>query len=520
MTITPPPITALLYGVVWTLKKGHAIYTGCSGEGPKKMDRQDGTDIPIIPECDNNNDDDEASEDANEPSFFHTEYQWNTVEISYDFQSDKNDPLVGFEIHARVYSVRRTIQQGEIGEDQEVYEFVEWVPYRVTNARLRSRDPNKGSTWVYPDDYDVDVDANHPTQYGGVILFEDNTPVDKEADTKFEMGINSGQDEDGFVYWTDTNGSQQRTLSAYTYTDVFDKAEFSFIPRNTYENKKVGDGETFISYPYFPDVKDPNNLAAPIYPMNAITSFIPDPRESLTVTYIAELDIEILDEDGDVLTGTVMNPKVTIQQTVEQETTDYIKQLEDLQNLCQFSNPGGWKVDELSPNYNYDYPYTIVSNDEPTEREDDKNNEPLQRGDIWFRPDTDFEGEGERLTWSVADIPERVTIVNPGTNYRNSKGVLAIKLYQMDDSFDKDLYPNGRPPRGYENIDLGHAVGLLVDLDTEDGQIKSISISPNSTPSGWADGDLVRIVGGNSDGEGRIHIDNPPRWSKEFIDKY
>ena len=522
MTETPiPPLEPIIqefidYGIIWTLVRGNAIYN-CPGDDMTDMDR-DNNDIPIIPNCDGDlrfNDDRTRSDDEGELSWFHTEYKWNSVKITYSFKDNTNNSLSGFKIRALPYRriKRLTTNQPDEGPDVEEYLFGGYVPYRVRDCKFNSKDPNDSGTWKYPDDYDVVEDPNHPTQYGGVVLYENETPVTRKAGEDFEMGIDDGND--GVYEWIDSNGRKREIFSGYRYSDVFDDLEFGFIPRNSYEN----DSETkdFPITPYYPDVKDPNGLAAPIYPMNAITSFLPDPREEVTVTYVAELDIDILDSNGNVIDAIVQNNKVKIKQTVEQETGDYIKQLEQLQGYCMFNNPGEFKPTELSRNYNYDYPYTMVSSKAPKKRD---NKDSLERGDVWFQPGGGTNNGGTRKIWSIADIPERFTIINGGKNYRDRKRVMAMKLYEMDKSFDKDLYPKGRPPKGYEKIDMSIGSGLFVDIETKNGEIVKVTMDKDLQPSGWKDGDIIRIFGGNNDAEVRIHIDNPPGWVDYYIDKY
>jgi hypothetical protein len=492
---SPAPTPSVLeYGIVWTLKKGNAIYQcsgGITGNETVNMDR-DANDIPQIPTCDSGANDDRdpsGDEEAEALSFFHTEYKWNNVEISFSI-GDNVDLLRGFEIEARVYSLEMTPAKPD-DPNGPSRTFKEWVPYRVRSATIISEDPNSGNTWVY----------DNPRNYGGVILFTDSTPVDKDANSKFVCGI---------------------AESAYNYVDVFDDVEFGYIPRNTYENKEMTTADKFQFEPLYPDVKDANGLAAPIYPMNAVTAFVPDGRESVTVTYKVSLDVVAIDKNGIAINTPVQNPDVTIKQTVEQDTSDYIGQLEELGKFCQFQNPGGFKPDELSPNYNYDYPYTLVAgfdgvpdDGNTSVRGDDKNNERVQKGDVLYIPSTD-----ERLTWSVADIPERLTIIDGGSNYRDNDAAITIKAYETDKSFDKDIYPNGRPPRCYESSTQSVPTGLLVDIETEDGKIVSAEISEESSATGWEDGDVIRVVGGNNNAELRIHIDNPPGWTDKFINKY
>ena len=527
MTQTPSPSpaplpTILEYGIIWTLKKGNAIYH-CS-EGSVDMGR-DPNGIPIIPSCGSSSNDDrdpESNSEEGKLSFYHTDYKWNNVEISFDVDDRGSEALKGFEIEARVYSVA-SIPAKPDDPDGPSKAFNGWVPYRIKSAKIISSDPNSGGTWIYPDDYKVVVDSNHPKQYGGAILFEDVNPTDKGANEKFRCGINDGPKNDGMVNWLDTDGNVQSTLSAYNYVDVFDDVEFGYIPRNSYVNKKMTDAEKFQFQPLYEDVKDPNGLAAPIYPMNAVTAFVPDGRESVTVTYTVSLSVVALDDKGKEIKTPIQNPVVTIKHTVEQDTSDYIGQLNKLGTYCQFQNPGGWSDEELSPNYNYDYPYTLVAgfdgvplDGDIDTRGDDRNNEPLEKGDVLYIPST-----GERYTWSVGDIPEEVTIINPGTGYKNNERAMAMYSYPTDHSFDKDRYPAGRPPRCFSASDLSSIpIELYVNIKTKNGEVVSATITDDTAATGWKDGDTVRIVGGNNNAELSISIKEPPGWSTKFIDKY
>ena len=428
---SPAPSPAIIeYGIVWTLKKGNAVYS-CSGaisSGNVGMGRDD-NDIPIIPECNlgmNDDRDPGGNDEVGGLSFFHTDYRWNTIEISYSYNGTGTPFLVGYEIEARVYSLTMTPAPPDGGEDEPTREFKEWVPFRVKSATIYSEDPNDGNTWVY----------DNPRNYGGIIVFTEDTPVDKEAEEKFICGIEK---------------------SAYNYADVFDESDFGYIPRNTYDNYEMDETESFPLQPLYANVKDAEGLAAPIYPMNTITAFIPDPREEVTVTYRVKLDVVALDDEGKEIKTEIQNPEVNIKQTVEQDTSDYGEQLEELLKLCMFSNPGEWKSDELSPNYNYDYPYTMVAgfdgvpeDGDIETRGDDKNNEPLQRGDILYIPSNTTRSGESRQTWNIADIPERLTIIKGGKGYKNATGSITVKAFETDNSFDEKRYPKGRPPRCYD----------------------------------------------------------------------
>lgn len=529
----PLPIPLLKYGIIWTLTKGNAIYpceANIDGIEYVNMDRDD-NEIPIIPDCggelgandDRNPGGDEEEED--DLSWFHTEYKWNTVELSYDFKDEKKRALKNFNIDATVYAVTETSGLPDMGDDEVTYTYVGHVPFRVVDCKIISDDPNSGGTWVFPDDYDVEVDPEHPKQYGGVIMTAQTFPRDFEAGEKYRCGIKDGPNNDGIVPWLDSNNRRQRIFSGYKYLDVFDDVDFQYIPRNTYENY-VMDAEkndTFQTNPIDRNMMDSNDLHAPVLPMNAITAFIPDPRESVKVTYRVSLDVQILDNNGTwIKSAKVENPNITITQVVEQDTSDYIEQLNQLQSYCMFSNPQEFSADELSPNYMYDYPYTMIDGYEgisgiPTERGDDKDNAPLERGDVYI----DKLPGGNRYCWSIGDIPETLTIVDGGSGYEDSDRAMAIYSFPTDHSFDKNLYPTGRPPRNFSVTNLDAIPrDLWIEIKTKNGKIVSAEVPAGTQARGWKDGDTIRILGGKNDSELRVNIDEGPGWSTRFINKY
>ena len=103
------------------------------------------------------------------------------------------------------------------------------------------------------------------------------------AGGRSECGLEDGPENDAIVPWVDNNGRSQEAISAYNYIDVFDDTEFSFIPMNSNDVLTLADNEKFRFTPLYPDVVDQDGKAAPIYPMNTITTFKPDGRDSVTV---------------------------------------------------------------------------------------------------------------------------------------------------------------------------------------------------------------------------------------------
>ena len=180
--------------------------------------------------------------------------------------------------------------------------------------------------------------------------------------------------------------------------------------------------------------------------------------------------------------------------------------------MCQFQNPGGWSREELSPNYNYDYPYTLVTGydglDNVTTPFTRTDGSELQRGDVWYNPNMD-----QRLTSNIGDVPESISVERSGYGYRDSTNLPAVYVMPTDD--------NGMPLRTFKDTaTTSLPSGLLVDVQTEDGKVVSVIPSESSSPTGWTDGDTISIVGGSNTAMCRINIRNPAGWSDKFINKY
>ena len=263
----PQPVI-VEYGIVWTLTKGNAVYQCGSMLGPDEDGwenmKRDENGIPIIPNCSSssgaNDDRDDSGGDENSLSWFHTDYKWNTVDLSYDFKTPQSKQLKNFNIEARVFSVQTNPPAPDGGEEESGRVFRKWESYTVTSCTIYSEDPNDSGTWVYPDDYGAVVDENHPKKYGGVILYHEETPVDpKELMRKYLCGIDDGPSGNGSVPYP---GGSAR--SAYNYSDVFDQSDFAYLPRNTYDNYEMNQSEMFPLSPLDLDAKDDRGFAAPL----------------------------------------------------------------------------------------------------------------------------------------------------------------------------------------------------------------------------------------------------------------
>jgi hypothetical protein len=359
----------------------------------------------------------------------HTRFKWDSVECGYYVFDKPKDPLIGFYITGRAFKGT----QDDLGNVVVVEYLENPVKFTISNG--------------------------HPRDYG-VELFTDTT----------KCGIVDG--------------------SEYDYMEVFDQTDFEYLPMNSGNTTDTFTGPVKVDKewplePMYPDVKDPLGKAAPIFPMDIITRFVPDPRLSVTITYnITGTILPIKNETPPV----ALNPDVTLKHVVVQAETDYKKQLDMLSTYTMYANGNDF---DYSPDYPYSYPYTTVSNREPSYD--------AQRGDVWYNPENNV-----RKYYSIGDIPENLTVVNKGKNYRKTKGVECV--WQP-----KEL--------GLDLIDREIPYGLLVDLELNNGTVENVSISADALPKGWIDGDEVVIQGGNNQARLRINIQNPAAWVDSYIFK-
>ena len=487
--MTETPITGPFtgYGITWSVTSG----------GPDTEDEiiNLSDTLPIDPN----------QEEEEEPDYFNTKFRWDSVELKYSAFDDDYEPLGRFKVQAKVFGYREMMNP-QTGEPSTQ---VEDIPYELKSFTITSSDPNSGGTWIFPDDYpEQTVDPNHPKQYGGVIMMN-GSPAAFKAGELSVCGLEAGPNNDAIVPWRNTNGGTEEAISAYNYIDVFDQTEFTFIPFNSTEPLDLKDNEKFRFTPLYPDVKDENGKAAPIYPMNTITSFLPDSRDFVTVTYTARIEVAFAEGAKKGQRIQIDNPTATIKQNCTQDSSDYGQQLERLLEYCNWTNPGGFSQEELAPDYTINYPYTLVNGFEglelgetPKRRGDDTDNAPLERGDVWYNPEKD-----ERKYFNIADIPEELKVVEEGGGYKDRKGVMCLWMPPKERCFNL---------KNVENIPFG----LMCDIKTKNGKVISATVSDTGSASGWSDGDIVAVTGGKNNARLKIKIEQNPVWVDNYVEVY
>ena len=490
--MTETPIVPLVfdgYGITWS------VTSGGPDEGDAIVNLSDA--LPFDP--------DDILSDINPPDPFNSKFKWDSVELKYSAFDDDYEPLGRFNVQAKVFGYTRQLADDGGQDSVTAYD----IPYQLEELTITSSDPNDGGTWIFPDDYPEQVvDPNHPTQYGGVIM-RNSTGGIFEAGSLSTCGLEDGPKNDAIVPWRDTNDRTQEVISYYNYIDVFDETQFSFIPFNSNESIDLKDHEKFRFTPLYPDVMDENGKHAPIYPMNTITAFLPDGRESVTVTYTAKISVKFSTGPNKGRTIELDNPEATIKQICVQDSSDYNKQMQRLFEYCNWNNPQGIEQENFAPDYPMMYPYTNINGFEglglgqtPTTRGDDTENSDLERGDIWYNPDTE-----ERKYYNISDVPEELEVIEGGGGYKDRDGVMCVWMPPTSRCFDL---------RKIENAPFG----LMCNIKTQDGQVISATVADSGAPSGWSDGDIVAVTGGKNNARLKVSIKNPPGWIDTYVEVF
>lgn len=424
--------------------------------------------------------DQEENDEREVPDELYYEWSWKDIDISYSPKEYLGKvPVYNQSIKARVLGVVET-------ETGVTYQLI--PEYTINTLTIKSSHPTNNN-WIFPDG-NSEVDPNTPTEYGGCFLYDLEGPQRFTGDEYGTCGI-----KEGFVNWVDSKGNSRTSVSGYLYISVFEKSDFAYIPFNDSEVKTMSSRESFQFTPMHPDVEDPKGKKAPILPMNAITSFNPDGREEVTVTYTAKCTATVM--------GQVITSSVKVYQTCFQNTNDYGDILRDLLTYCNWTNTRGYKPDEFSYLYPYRYPYTYVQTEDPTKEENP------ERGDIWYNPVTQ-----KRLYYTSGDIPQTFDVLDGGSLYKDRDNVQASWTVPRDEN----NLPLRKSEYHLDEDNLSHS--LKVNIKTENGKVVSAVISDLGTPANFKDGDIVSVLGGNGDARLRVNISSPPGWTDTIVKKY
>lgn len=421
-------------------------------------------------------DDGDDTEDTN---FFPTNFNWPSVQVNFGDISTNYEQ----QIHGIVRKYWITVDK-ETGKKTMTPGSTSYELTKLTIESCNAGEDSGGSCggsgeWK---------DEKYDNRYGGVFLYTEDTPVNKNKDDRSTCGT--------------LGGSVGDVDSGYIYVLVFDKSEFEYYTMNSSKSegrfKEPFDDSAFQTTPLYTDVKDKFGKHAPIYPMDTITKFLPDDRETVYVKYTVKLEAKVNNKKVNLENG-----QITIVHPVTQNTGSYGDKLQELLKYCNFSNPGDIDTDDFSQNYPINYPYTIISDGPPTERRTlDESDGSLKKGDVWYNPSSN-----QRQYYSVNDVPDDLKVEDSGKNYVDATNVQTALIPPESERCN---------PR--EDTSLPY--GISVDINTSNGKITSAKVSEEDYPnmSNYSDGDILSVQGGNGQGKLKIVIDsNKDNWTTDYI---
>ena len=123
--------------------------------------------------------------------------------------------------------------------------------------------------------------------------------------------------------------------SGYVYTETFDHCGFYYLPAFSGDKQTNFTGEISATDGFPEEPYDPEN---DIYPMDAVTRFLPDDRQSLVITYTVETKYSVLyagpqwfiGYQGPIGPQYVFEDTITIHQVVKQPSHNWGADLHSL----------------------------------------------------------------------------------------------------------------------------------------------------------------------------------------------
>lgn len=422
----------------------------------------------------------ENDEASSPPNYFPTLYTWPGVNIDFD------DPVTRYV--QNIYGVVRGYAIYS-GPNNTTRFYPLETSYKLTKLTIESCNTGedaagscRGGQWK---------DTQYNNRYGGVFLYAEQTPQDKNPGEASSAGTLGGK----------VNGED----SGYIYSLAFDQSDFEFYTMNSGNSdgkfKNTFTNSAFKTTPVYENVMDGFGKHAPIYPMDAISKFIPDEREEIFVKYSVSLEATV---DGNEVV--LENGNISIVHSISQDDGNYNDKFRQLLGYCNYNNPGGFDYEQMSEGYPTDYPYTIISEFAPSMRsthgEIDGN---LKKGDLWYNPQTN-----KRYYYSVNDSPDELQVVDPGRSYSFLDNIVTSYIPTQDEKNN---------PR--EDVDIPY--GVYVDITVDDmGRITTAKLSNNNYPhiANYRNGDMLAVAGGNGQGKLKVIMNNNTnRWTEKYIEE-
>jgi hypothetical protein len=205
-------------------------------------------------------------------------YYWQDVKL----QAGKSNSLNGFKIKVRYY-----------------------LDYSSSDDSSSNR--NRG----YPG---FELISMSFTEDKDIFIDNDNNTFDDDSGDKF--GVN------------EYAVAGIRDGAAYAYGKVFDDSNMGFIPRLSTPNQKPLDGKkaSIPEEPYNP------NADVPVYPIDAMTAYAPDERDSVTVSFTLRTTIRPVGSKQNITS------QITISQVCNQDTGDHKGKIQYYQSRSYFAN--------------------------------------------------------------------------------------------------------------------------------------------------------------------------------------
>ena len=275
-------------------------------------------------------------------------YYWSDVSLEAGFNANS---LNGFRVGVRFY---------------------EQFSQTITTPPGPGGVPPGSSTTTYYRAYPGFELISQSLQHAGGIMF--TTDNGDELFTADPGDFN----EDEFAIAGITDGTK------YSYTRVFDQAEITYIPRLSVAGQyPVGNG-------VLPDRPYDENANPPLYPIDLLTSFLPDDRDSVTVRFNL---VTKWKADGDTFTTSVTINHTCTQDTDFSNIAGKIKAYQKasyfgngLQHIGLYPPPGGEDGFDL-PNYNDNGDLESGVLNEPFDmRQLTRNSYPIEFSTGKFRP--------------------------------------------------------------------------------------------------------------------------------------
>ena len=221
-----------------------------------------------------------------------TPYSWTSTNISYD----SCVPINNFRIYTRYRTVATVPPVPPDVDPTYTITYPNWVLVSQELTSTSHAVSTPGNPFQQTNPYFTATPTDPLTLLG--------TPLYGPYETPAVAGIVDG--------------------SCYDYFKVFDQSESGYLDRlDDFDSEPIEDG-------VIPTTPYDESVTPPLYPIDALTKFIPDTRVSVTVVY------ELTTVYNDGLGGNDITDTINISHTVTQSTDDWSTQVKELRERSYF----------------------------------------------------------------------------------------------------------------------------------------------------------------------------------------